>query len=85
MVVGIGWPALARALVLFEQDPQMQARSRYEEQMRGKSAGLVARIRSGGAMDAQNNADAIAVKQQYLDLADVAELILKDACGALRA
>ena len=84
-VVGIGWPALARALVLFEQDPQMQARSRYEEQMRGNSAGLVARIRSGGAMDAQNNAGAIAVKQQYLDLADVAELILKDACGALRA
>ena len=84
-VVGIGWPALPRALVLFEQDPQMQARSRYEEQMRGKSAGLVARIRSGGAMDAQNNAGAIAVKQQYLDLADVAELILKDACGALRA
>ena len=84
-VVGIGWPALPRALVLFEQDPQMQARSRYEEQMRGNSAGLVARIRSGGAMDAQNNAGAIAVKQQYLDLADVAELILKDACGALRA
>ena len=84
-VLAIDWPALARALQLFDQvyqDSQMQARIRYEEQMRGKSTGLVARIRSGGAMGAPNDANPI--HQKYPDLADVAELILRDACGALR-
>ena len=82
-VLAIDWPALVHGLVLFEQDVQMQARSRYEEQMRGKSAGLVARIKSGGAMGAQNNAGATAGNQKFLDLADVAELILRDACAGL--
>ena len=82
-VLGIDWPGLRRALALSEQDPQMQAGSRYREQMRGQATGLVTRIRSGGAMGVQANAGANGGNQKFLDLADVAELIFRDACAAL--
>ena len=51
--------------------------------MRGKPAGLVMRIRAGGAMGVQNNVGAAAAAQKYLDLSDLAELVYRDACQNL--
>ena len=82
-VVLIDWPKLVHALLLAEQDLKSNARSRYEEQMRGKPAGLVMRIRAGGAMGVQNNVGAAAAAQKYLDLSDLAELVYRDACQNL--
>ncbi len=82
-VVMIEWPALVRALLLADRNVQINARSSYEQQMRGTAAGLVMRISAGGGMGAGALVGQAARTQKNLDLADLAQFIYLEACNNL--